>query len=673
MTRNLGSFLAIMLAFAAAADDRCGPPLSSPPFADDKTFNGVAFNTLIDVWLATDKKPLQFFECPDGGQCLWVPWYAGSGSCETANLKLTECSASLAMNESCLVTDEFSQAGMVLAMGTTAASANAFSAWFNTLQILRGPMTASGPDDPLYSRRLPGWLARLRVAPEGNTITMIQTGDPGRTDDAIDATARVVIALYAAANSSSSQFDARRLEYRIAANELAAAMKQNDFRALTYFGIDHWMGAGWRTVAENADVYNKFTDGHCGMRSFAGYYGDVIIALLAARANTCDSSYEDVATDALENYLYASKWQSAFRVPPMEFAWCDDDATPDGDHFTAVCRQTCATDCNNEIRWDVADAPRAASLCKAAYYWSRLGTIPPRLDSYCESWMAVAGAISPAGDPNPSFVKIYNLAGAKCESDTGVLRGYMNNGLGASLNFFCDRTALEGRLEAIFDLFNGATFPNESCLGIYNQAFAFVNFGSAIGRDLAAFTPRTQPVALADGSPGNVHVSWIPACGATSYEVWRQTETTDFALRTTTTATSIDDTVPSSSAFAYKVRAVFGGGSFSPFSNIDVAYSGAFTDSLVWRQTLIRATHLTELRTAVNAIERALRHSQTTFSAPAPAIGGPILPQHINELRNAIASAFSAVAIQVPAWSQTVSTGTLVRLKDVAELRRAVQ
>jgi hypothetical protein len=40
-----------------------------------------------------------------------------------AVLKLTECSAVAASGESCFVTDEFSQVGMVLAMGTSAESA----------------------------------------------------------------------------------------------------------------------------------------------------------------------------------------------------------------------------------------------------------------------------------------------------------------------------------------------------------------------------------------------------------------------------------------------------------------------------------------------------------------------------------------------------------------------
>ena len=668
MFRSLAALFIASLAFAAGADDQCGTPTSVPLLSSSTTFDGVSYDSLISAWLATPGKPLQLIDCPNGGQCLWVPWYDGSDSCETADLKLTECSAVAANGESCLVTDEFSQVGMVLAMGTSAESAAAFDAWFNTLQILRGPVTASGPDDPEYSRRLPGWLARLRVAAEGNTITMIQTGNPGRVDDAIDATARVIIALYTAANSSSPDFGVQRVSYLQAANELAAAMVAHDFRQKPYFGINYWMGAGWRTVAENADVYNKFTVDYCGMRSFAGYYGDVIIALLAAFANTCDETYETVALDAWKNYLRASDSTGAFRVPPKEFAWCDANGDPNTADFKAVCKDTCAADCNSSIRWDAADAPRATSLCKAAYYWSRVGAIPSDLETYCEAWMDVDQAISKTGNSDPFFVKIYSLGGGICETNAGVLRSYMNNGLGASLNFFCDRDALQGRLSAVFELFNGTTFLSESCLGVYNQAFSFVNFGSAIGRDLAAFQARAQPVVRATGSTGSVEVSWIPACAATSYEIWRQTGTEDFALLTSTAASPFVDAVPSSKSFVYKVRAVFGGGVFSPFSNIDVAYSSAFTDTLVPRETKVRAVHFTELRNAVLAIERALRRPPTTFSVPAPAPGGVIAAQHIAELRNAVTSAFAASAIPVPVWS----TSTTVRADDVEQLRNAV-
>lgn len=76
---------------------------------------------------------------------------------------------------------------------------------------------------------------------------------------------------------------------------------------------------------------------------------------------------------------------------------------------------------------------------------------------------------------------------------------------------------------------------------------------------------------------------------------------------------------------------------------------------------------------AVHAIERALRQAETPFTAAAPATGARILAEHLTELRGAIAGAYAANGIAVPAWTHVVAPGARIEAADIIQLRAALR
>jgi hypothetical protein len=117
----------------------------------------------------------------------------------------------------------------------------------------------------------------------------------------------------------------------------------------------------------------------------------------------------------------------------------------------------------------------------------------------------------------------------------------------------------------------------------------------------------------------SVWLTWEAPAGAVDhYEVERWGGPSEgFSLVSTSTATSVADSVNPDKAYLYRVRAVFTGGSTSGYSNADLATAVAFTDSQLQGIT-IKATHLTELRRAVNAVRMLAGKGAATWTYPDP-------------------------------------------------------
>ena len=437
----------------------CGTP--PPPPADalvDPNSTGFRNETraanharLLDVWW-NNGNLVQHFAC-SYGTCAWVPWYSVSHSCNLSELKpLSDCggSGSATLSDNCMVTDEFSQVFLATAQGTSASRVQEL---FNTLRLL-----ASGSNGGLFET-LPAWRARRT-----NTSVSVSSSGANR-DSASDADARILTALYvAAASPHFPQSD--RDAYRNYANAMAADFLEHDFRRECRTGRNGALLCDWLATGGNAAngqlYYDYFT--------YAGYFGDATIALLAAYKALNQPQYLDAARDTVNAYLLASEFTTSFRVPPKTFRW-DTSFTPP--------RAACSPgSCTNV--WDDSDAPRATSLCKAKYYASLLGvSLPADLDSYCTAWRARGGLTSTA----------YKIQYAFDGTPQGTFQdGPYENGLAASLDFAYGND-LVSRLNQVgtkWDTPNNRWY-GQTCVGIYRNAFFPTNLGTAIGRDLNAF------------------------------------------------------------------------------------------------------------------------------------------------------------------------------------------
>lgn len=196
----------------------------------------------------------------------------------------------------------------------------------------------------------------------------------------------------------------------------------------------------------------------------------------------------------------------------------------------------------------------------------------------------------------------------------------------------------------------------------------------------------TKGVAVGPPKPTNfsanatgttqVTLSWTASAGATQYEIVRATSATGYGAPITTASTNyVDNTAVAGVTYLYKVRAVNASSLRSPYTTPDPATTVLFTnDPLVVGSTQIKAVHLTELRTAVNAMRTAAGLSAASFTDPSPA-GVKVKAVHVVELRTALNAARTALGLATAVFTDptlTVNT-TVVKAAHLQELRTAVR
>ena len=185
-------------------------------------------------------------------------------------------------------------------------------------------------------------------------------------------------------------------------------------------------------------------------------------------------------------------------------------------------------------------------------------------------------------------------------------------------------------------------------------------------------TPQNL-VATASGA-SEVGVSWTPTPDAEFYEVFRSVNHAPFVFVGSTVAPPFTDSgLASQTTYLYAVRAA-ASGDVSEFSDVDLATTMVFTDDpLVAEITSVRAVHITELRTAVNAVRAAGGLTPFSFSDPSP-LGLPIKAAHALELRSALDAARMALELPAPTYAHTITSGTtIVRAVDLFEIRNGVK
>jgi hypothetical protein len=397
---------------------------------------------------------VQTVQC-DVGQCLWVPWYSSSSSNTVSSLK-TDCfGASTDMTHNCMVTDEFSQVGMQIALADNRE--NEMVAFANTVKKIRGSKYGS----------IPVWKAKR----SGDVISSAT----GNSDSASDATGRILIALYVGASNTHYSSNTRAM-LKALADEIAADQIKYEFThsckpTAKYGTICHWLASGSETGVGGLGS-NEY--------SYGGYHGDVTLGLLAAYKSTGNSLYLSYAQDVARQYLVAARYDgSKLTVPPVRYNWITENGV-----LTSKCVSVLCGSGSGGWAADGADQVRWVSICKAQYYATLNGvTLNKDLGVYCKQ----ATEISCYGQT--SWCVQVNADGTSSRASQG---GVMSNGLGASLNYYYKQSDLQSKLYEIFNGHFGSGTPDGSVFGVYNNAFAMVNLGSAIGRDVAAYGTQTS-------------------------------------------------------------------------------------------------------------------------------------------------------------------------------------
>jgi hypothetical protein len=191
----------------------------------------------------------------------------------------------------------------------------------------------------------------------------------------------------------------------------------------------------------------------------------------------------------------------------------------------------------------------------------------------------------------------------------------------------------------------------------------------------ASFGPPPFFQANASGTT-SANLNWAPVQSADHYEIHRSTDNVNWTLRGTSGGTTFSEggLTPSTTYF-YKVRTVKADTTLSAFSAIDPATMMVFTDDpLGMCGSVIKAVHITQLRTAVNIARAGIGLSAFTFTDPALAAGAVVKAVHIAELRTALAPLLTAIAI-TPSYTDPTITGGATKVKNthIRELRDRIR
>jgi microcystin-dependent protein len=117
------------------------------------------------------------------------------------------------------------------------------------------------------------------------------------------------------------------------------------------------------------------------------------------------------------------------------------------------------------------------------------------------------------------------------------------------------------------------------------------------------------------------------------------------------------------------------GNQVTPVGNVPaIGAFGPFTDAtLAVGSTPIRAAHITELRTRVDAARAAVGLPPHGWTNPALTAGTTIaLAQHLIDLRTALTEARTTAGLPLPVFAEPITTGTKIKAAHIEELRSAV-
>jgi hypothetical protein len=169
-----------------------------------------------------------------------------------------------------------------------------------------------------------------------------------------------------------------------------------------------------------------------------------------------------------------------------------------------------------------------------------------------------------------------------------------------------------------------------------------------------------------------VNVTWNAVDGATSYEVDRRAPGGGFTLAGTSGSTSFSDTGrAANTAFLYRVRAVNSGGASSN-SAVDLATTVIFTDTPLNAGTAVKSVHVTQLRTAVNAVRALAGLGSFTFTDSA-ASGTTIRAVHLTDLRTALDQGRGLLGFTTGGYTDAAPLGVLIKAVNMQELRNRIE
>jgi len=449
-------------------------------------------------------------------------------------------------------------------------------------------------------------------------------------------------------------------------------------------------GIAWENTVCGNDVYCGDDGSTCGSTDFAGKY-------MGAYA-FCGSSFTVSAT-VPGNVPYTLPNDASFW---MLLAFCHEVGHLCNGPHTNCVTLTAAEKSTYGVTRDYVDLCEGAETETGCYSGTpssptELGTIM----SACQNFFGTGGyrqsryTFGQSGEPSAK-IPPYLISGidqatpvatitlgacpsqsASVASCTGctyawvISSGTINSG--QSTNSITFTATLSGTLNV--------TITNSHSCSISNSV--------AVGPCLSAPASVTATPIASQSPCGNpsVQVTWASVTNATGYTLLRCginhcASTSDFTFAGSTTALSFTDggcrtdlTPPlPNTAYIYKVVATAGASS-SPYSTGDLATTILFTDDpITTGVTVVKAVHVSQLRTAVAAV---CTLAGTTAPGSPPVAGNPIAAAYINTLRTLLDSARAALGLSAMTYADNPlnpsGQHTIIKKAHIVDLRNGVR
>lgn len=236
----------------------------------------------------------------------------------------------------------------------------------------------------------------------------------------------------------------------------------------------------------------------------------------------------------------------------------------------------------------------------------------------------------------------------------------------------------------------GPAFPLGSSVTLHAIAAAGATFASWSGDCAGGSSPCTltmsanravtatfvSPPAAVDAryTGSAASITWPAMPGAASYDVERSSNGSTYVpVASPGLPSATDAAVVLGKAYLYRVRSRSAEGVPSGWSAPDLMTAIAFVnDPLAALSTRVRAVHVTQLRTAANAVRGLAGMAPSTFTDPS--LGTlRIRALHVTELRAALDPARAALGLGALAYARPSLGGLNVSAVDVMELREGVR
>jgi len=388
------------------------------------------------------------------------PWFDSSTQCASSNLKdgsgaINPPLAFPSFTNFLIVSDELSELALVTSL---ANRDDRMMEIHNTVEAMEST-TYPG---------LPCWIAEVN----GSSITCRSQ------DTASDATARIGLAYYQAANNPEFP-SASQAIYRAAGDALATRHLDVEYATGCYTSsvtgnlLCDWIGGGGNTAS-----------GAVGSLSmWIGYHQDIARLLLAAYESTGSSVYAERAEEVVDQWLTASTFNGTdLTFGRFDFSWNTSVSPtapkPGNPYFWDQGRA-----------WDDADSPRALWMGDVLRAVS-LETGAPLTGAYdkLSQWVQLVHA-SGTQTATTSCIQ-YNQNGSVVSGNCGT--DYYYNGLGAGLHTYHNQytATLDDKIDTALGQYGwttSKTWNNAPCFGIYRGIRPVKALASAIGLDATTY------------------------------------------------------------------------------------------------------------------------------------------------------------------------------------------